>query len=345
MLKVAVFGAAGYGGVELIRLFLDHPEVQVTYLGGHSNVDEQLTDLYPHLLGDVDAKIGPSEVPAALEHAELLFSALPHAVGAPLVAEALRAGAKVIDFSADFRLHDVATYERYYTQHPVPELLAEAVYGLPELHREQIRTTRLLAVPGCYPTGATLALAPAVRAGLIEPQGIIVDSKSGVSGAGRTSKALTSMFCETTESVTAYNVGVHRHQPEMDQELGSFGAPVRVTFSPHLMPMARGILTTAYGRLLPGVTQEQIEDAYREFYREEPFVTVLPWGKQPATKQVTGSNRCHVGLTTHEEAGLLIATSVIDNLIKGLSGAAVQCLNLMQGWPETTALQRPAMWP
>lgn len=345
MLKVAIFGAAGYGGVELIRLLLAHPEVQLTYLGGHSNVDERLTDLYPHLLGDLDAVIGPSAIEPALAEADLLFSALPHAVGAPLVGEALRAGAKVIDFSADFRLKDPAVYARHYEEHPAPHLLEKAVYGLPELHRREIKRTRLVAVPGCYPTSAILALAPAVKAGLIERQGIIVDSKSGVSGAGRTKLTLMTHFAEINESVQAYNVAKHRHQPEIEQELGTLGGPVGVTFTPHLMPMTRGILTTAYGRLQPGVGRAEIEKAYRAFYKSEPFVTVLPWGKQPATKQVSGSNRCHIGLAMDEPAGLLIVTSVIDNLIKGLSGAAVQCLNLMMGWPETTALERPALWP
>jgi N-acetyl-gamma-glutamyl-phosphate reductase len=345
MLHVAIFGAAGYGGVELIRLLLAHPEVKITYLGGHSNVDENLTDLYPHLRGDLDAVIGPSAVEPALAQADLLFSALPHAVGAPLVGEALRAGAKVIDFSADFRLQDPAVYAQYYQEHPAPHLLAQAVYGLPELHRAAIRKTRLLAVPGCYPTSAILALAPAIKAGLIEPRGIIVDSKSGVSGSGRSKMTLLTHFAEINDSVQAYNVARHRHQPEIVQELSTLGAPVSVTFTPHLLPMTRGILTTAYGHLQPGVGREQIEKAYAAFYQGEPFVTVLPWGKQPATKHVTGSNRCHLALALDEPAGMLIVTAVIDNLIKGLSGAAVQCLNLMQGWPETTALERPAMWP
>jgi N-acetyl-gamma-glutamyl-phosphate reductase len=345
MLNVAIFGAAGYGGVELIRLLLAHPEVKVTYLGGHSNVDENLTDLYPHLLGDIDAIIGPSAVEPALAEADLLFTALPHAVGAPLVGEALRAGAKVIDFSADFRLKDPAVYAQYYQEHPAPHLLAQAVYGLPELHRAAIKKTRLLAVPGCYPTSAILALAPAVQAGLIEPRGIIVDSKSGVSGSGRSKMTLLTHFAEINDSVQAYGVAKHRHQPEIAQELSELGAPAGVTFTPHLMPMTRGILTTAYGRLQPGVGREQIEKAYAAFYQREPFITVLPWGKQPATKHVSGSNRCHIALALDEPAGMLIVTAVIDNLIKGLSGAAVQCLNLMQGWPETTALERPAMWP
>ena len=346
MLKVAIFGAAGYGGVELIRLLLAHPEVEITYLGGHSNVDENLTDLYPHLLGDIDAVIGPSAIEPALAKADLLFSALPHAVGAPLLAQALESGARVIDFSADFRLKSAELYARHYGEHPVPHLLAEAVYGLPELHREEIRATRLLAVPGCYPTGAILALAPAVRAGLIEPRGIIVDSKSGVSGAGRSQLTLTTHFAEVNESVNAYGVTTHRHHPEIEQELSfAAGEPVGVTFVPHLIPVTRGLLTTAYGRLLPGVEREQVEAVYRDFYAHEPFVTVRPWGEQPATKHVTGSNRCHLGLAIDAPARTLIVTSALDNLVKGLSGAAVQCLNLMCGWPETTALEYPGLWP
>ena len=344
MTNVAIFGAAGYGGIELIRLLLAHPEVRISYLGGHSNVGEEITDLYPHLRGDLQGTIGPSSVPEALAEASVLFSALPHAVGAPLVAEALAAGAQVIDFSADFRLKDATVYRKHYGEHPAPELLAEAVYGLPELHRAEIAAARLVAVPGCYPTGAILALAPAVKSGLVSPRGLIADSKSGVSGAGRSKLALGTHFAEINDSVTAYGVASHRHQPEMAQEL-SFGEPAQITFTPHLMPMTRGILTTAYARLEPGVGRVEIELAYGEFYEDEPFVQVLPWGQQPATKHVTGSNRCHIGLAIDEPARLVIVTSVIDNLIKGLSGAALQCFNLMQGLPETLGLERPAMWP
>ncbi len=347
MTKISILGAAGYGGAELIRLLLGHPDVEIVYLGGHTTVGERIADLYPNLAGRIDMVIQDSAVPPVVESgAELLCSALPHKVGADIVAEALDSGLKVIDFSADFRLKDAGVYEKYYQPHPHPELLPEAVYGLPELHREQIKSARLVAAPGCFPTGAVLALVPAVQAGLIETGSIIVDAKTGVSGAGRTALDLAFHFPEVNESVKAYKVAEHRHTPEIDQELSLLSdEPLRVTFVPHLIPVTRGILTTAYGRLRDDVSASQVREAYEQFYADEPFVTVLPAGQQPTTKQVNGSNNCHIGLVVAEHTGQLIVTSVIDNLIKGLSGSVLQCLNLMIGCPETTALEAPALWP
>ncbi len=290
MTRVAVFGATGYGGIELVRILLAHPEVEIGYVGGHTTVGENLADFYPHLAGAIDLTVGKIDVAAVAEGVDVMFFALPHAVGAALVAEALALGKQVIDFSADCRLKNLADYERYYEPHPHPELLEQAVYGLPELHREEITGTRLAAVPGCYPTGAILALAPACAEGLIEPDGLIVDSKSGVSGAGR-SLSLTTHFTECNESVAAYKVAQHRHTPEMVQELSLLGAPVTLTFT------------------------------------------------------LTGSNFCDIGLAIDADAGRLIAVSAIDNLVKGLSGAAVQCMNLMLGVPEETALTTYAVWP
>ncbi len=347
MTNVGILGAAGCGGAELIRLLLGHPEVEIVYLGGHTTVGERISDLYPNLTGRIDMTIQESRVPPLVERgAEVLCSALPHKVGAEIVAEALDSRLKVIDFSADFRLKHVAQYEKYYQPHPHPELLAEAVYGLPELHREEIIPARLVAAPGCFPTGAILALAPAVKAGLIATDGIIVDSKTGVSGAGRTNLDMAFHFPELNESLKAYKVTEHRHTPEIDQELSLLaGETLRVTFVPHLIPVTRGILTTAYGRLREGIAERQVREAYERFYADEPFVTVLAAGQQPTTKQVNGSNNCHIGLVVAHETGQLIATSVVDNLIKGLSGAVLQCLNLMIGCAETTALEAPALWP
>lgn len=342
--RVAVFGATGYGGIELVRILLDHPDVEVAYLGGHTTVGENLAACYPHLVGAIDMTVGEISVAEVAEQAELMFFALPHAVGAELVAEALELGRKVIDFSADYRLKNLADYERYYEKHPVPELIEHAAYGLPELHRDEIAATNLTAVPGCYPTGAILALAPACVEGLIEPAGIIVDSKSGVSGAGR-SLSLTTHYPECNESVAAYKVASHRHTPEIIQELSLLGAPVSVTFTPHLIPMNRGILSTCYGRLTRDLTAAEAVELYRDFYAGEPFVRVHDAGSLPATKHVSGSNFCDIGLAVDADAGLLIAISAIDNLVKGLSGAAVQCMNLMLGLPETTALMRYPLWP
>lgn len=343
MTRAAVFGATGYGGVELIRLLLEHPEIEITWLGGHTTVGENLADFYQHLGGAIDMEVREIDVPAAAEVADLMFFALPHAVGAALVAEALDLDKMVVDFSADCRLKDLAVYERYYEKHPRPDLIEQAVYGLPELHREQIAETRLTAVPGCYPTSAILGLSPALDAGIIEPD-VIVDSKSGVSGAGR-SLSLTTHYTECNESVAAYNVAKHRHTPEIAQELSGLGAEVRVTFTPHLIPMDRGILSTCYGTLTREMQVDEVVDIYRDFYAGEAFVRVLDAGKLPATKHVAGSNFCDIGLAIDQAAGRLIAVAAIDNLIKGLAGAAVQCTNLMIGCEETTALNRYPRWP
>jgi N-acetyl-gamma-glutamyl-phosphate reductase len=344
LLNVGIFGAAGYGGIELVRMLLQHPEVEISYVGGHTTVGESVGDFYPHLAGVVDMTIQDSSVEAAAGAAELLFFCLPHAVGAAMVAEAISLGRKVVDFSADYRLKSVEVYEQYYEKHPAPELIEQAVYGLPELHREEIRATQLTATPGCYPTGAILALAPACAEGVVEPSSIIVDSKSGVSGAGR-GLSLTTHFAEANESVSAYKVAQHRHTPEMDQELSLLGEPVKVTFAPHLVPITRGILTTAYAELRQEAAAEELVELYSDFYAGERFVQVLPEGKMPGTKQVSGSNNCHIGLAVDAANGRLIAVSAIDNLVKGLAGAAVQCMNLMCGFPEETGLTQLPVWP
>ncbi len=343
MTRVAVFGATGYGGVELVRLLLDHPEVELTYLAGHSTVGENLAEFYQHLGGAIDMQIREIDVSAASEVADLMFFCLPHAVGAEYVAAALELGNKVIDFSADCRLKSATVYEQYYDAHPRPDLLSQAVYGLPELHREDIPPTQLTAVPGCYPTSAILALAPAVDAGLIESS-VIVDSKSGVSGAGR-KLSLTTHYTECNESVAAYAIAKHRHTPEMVQELSTLGQEMTVTFTPHLIPMNRGILSTCYAQLAGETSLADALEVYHDFYDGEPFIRVLDEGLVPATKHVSGSNFCDIGLAIDENAGRLVAVAAIDNLIKGLAGAAVQCMNLMIGCDETTALSRYPLWP
>ncbi|MBC7288173.1 MAG: N-acetyl-gamma-glutamyl-phosphate reductase [Armatimonadetes bacterium] len=343
--RAAVLGAAGYGGIELLRLLRSHPYVEVVLTAGHSSAGKPLDEVYGHLSGLDDRAIYDTDIERACEAADVIFLAMPHGVGMEMVRVAVKAGRQVIDFSADFRLKDRAVYEEYYVPHKAPELLETAVYGLPELHREELVGAKLIAVPGCYPTGAILALAPAVREGLLEPLSIIVDSKSGVSGAGRSKLDLTTHFAEVNESVSAYSVAKHRHTPEIDQELSALGEQVRVTFVPHLIPMSRGILTTAYGSLRKSLTAGEIHELYCEAYANEPFVHVLPLGKFPATKYATATNHCFVGLTVDERAGRLIVVSAIDNLGKGLSGAAVQCLNVSRGWPETTALEAVAPWP
>jgi len=345
MTRVAIFGASGYGGVDLVRLLVNHPQAQVTFLAGHSTVGERMSDLYPFLLGACDLPIEETALEPAAEKADVLAFALHPGVATEMIAAALKMGKKVIDFSADYRLKNVADYETYYGPHPCPELLSQAAYGLPELHREEIRAANLVAVPGCYPTSAILALAPAAKAGLIDTSQVIVDSKSGVSGAGRSKLTLGTHFAEVNESVHAYNIGVHRHTPEIEQELSGLGDPVRVTFSPHLIPMIRGILSTCYAPLKQPMTAAQVLEVYREFYAGEPFIRVLDEGKLPRTKDTTGTNRCHIGIVVDQRTQRLVSVAAIDNLTKGLAGAALQCMNLMCGHPETMGLEFPGLWP
>ncbi len=347
-MKIAILGASGYGGVELLRLAAEHPYLEVTYCAGHTSAGEKMSDLYPHLpppLGDI--VLGDIAVGKAAAAADILVFCLPHSAGMDMVAEACEMGKTVLDFSADYRLKDVAEYEACYeVKHTHPQLLSEAVYGLPELHREEIIGSRLIAVPGCYPTAVILALAPAVKHGLISTDMLIADSKSGVSGAGRTA-SLTTHFSEVNESLTAYKIASHRHTPEMDQELSALqdAGKLQVTFVPHLVPQIRGILSTCYAHLAKAMTVAEIHEVYSDFYADEPFVYLHPLGKVPATKHVSGTNRCDVGIAVDERTGRLVAVSAVDNLIKGLSGAAVQCLNLACGWEETTGLPLVAHWP
>ncbi len=344
-MKVGIYGASGYGGVELIRLLFGHPEVEIVYLGGHKTVGERISDIHPQLRGLLDLEIEPSEAPDAVERCDFLFFSLESGVGAPWIRAALGAGKQVFDFSPDFRLRSVSAFERYYGPHPAPDLVSQAVYGLPELHRKEIRKAHLTALPGCYPTGATLALAPLVKESLIHTDLIVVDSKSGLSGAGRTKLNLVTHFAEANESVSAYNPGTHRHTVEMDEELSGFGTPLRVTFTPHRIPMTRGILTTAYAVLREGRTAEELLGVYARFYEGEPFVVVMQPGELPASKHAVGSNRCFIGLTVQPGTRNVIVVSAIDNLIKGQAGAAVQCMNLMCGFEETTALTGATVWP
>ncbi len=347
MIRAAIFGATGYGGVELVRLLLAHPEVEVAYVAGHSTVGKKYHEVYPQFAGVFEMEIGEVDVERAAASGDVVFSCLEHGVGAEIVGALVDKGVPVLDFSADFRLRSVETYERYYKPHPRPDLLGKAVYGLPELHRDEIRSSRFVAVPGCYPTSVILALAPLARRGVIDLRSCIADSKSGVSGAGRTKTDIPYRFCERAESMTAYAIGKHRHQPEMTQELGLVaGREVSVLFSPHLIPIVRGILTTAYATLTdPALDADALHAIYREAYDAEPFVRVCPPGSFPLTKQTAGSNFCDIGVAHDAEGGRAVVVSAIDNLGKGLSSAAVQCMNLMFGLDETTGLQGVGVWP
>lgn len=339
-LKVGIAGATGYGGIELLRLLGNHPEAEVVLAGTESYVGQELAAVYPHLTGRVTL-LGQEAAPEALAAAcDVVFTSLPHGVPMKLAPAVLAAGKKLVDLGADFRLRDIAAFQKWYKhQHEAADLMQEAVYGLPELYREQIRGARLVGNPGCYPTSCALASAPLLRAGVVETRGIIFDSKSGVSGAGR-GVSLGVHFSEINENFKAYNIaGGHRHTPEIEQTLSDLaGAPVVVSFTPHLVPMTRGILTTAYFQLKEDLSTEQVLGLFQDFYRAEPFVRVRPAGDLPMTKQVWGSNYCDIGLQVDRRTGRVLVISVIDNLVKGAAGQAIQNMNLMFGLPETTGL-------
>ena len=335
MIRVAVLGATGYTALELIKLLLRHPKVEITALTSRQEGNPSINTVHPQLAGRIDLpleNLGPIEV---ADRADCVFSCLPHGASASSVAKILAAGKRVIDFSADYRLNDPAVYAHWYDQpHEDIEHLAEAVYGLPELNREKIRDARLIANPGCYPTSAILALVPLLKAKLIEPANIIIDAKSGISGAGRSLK-LTTHYPECNESISAYNIGRHRHTPEIDQILTTQSSTgVEVLFTPHLVPMDRGILSTCYAQPNGKVSEEQLNEALKTFYAEEPFVRVVD--HLPGTKDTVDSNFCD--LTARVVRGRVVVISCIDNLIKGASGAAVQNFNLLYGFDETTAL-------
>ncbi len=333
-------GATGYAGIELARLLYRHPNVRLASVASAEGVGERLGDRFPHL-APIELTIGDE-----LDDVDVVFGALPHAVSAKLLLPWVDRGKFVVDLSADFRLKDASEYERWYgVAHPRPKLLQQAVYGLPELHRREIAEARLVGSPGCYPTGAILALAPAIAKGLIE-KSVIVDSKSGTSGAGR-SPTVTTMLAEAGEGISAYGLSGHRHMPEMAQELSSLaGEPCRVTFVPHLLPMVRGILTTAYAQLSEkgrSLGEKGVREVYHEFYHDEPFVRVV--ATPPQTKHVRGSNFCAVYPTVDERTERLVVVSCIDNLVKGASGQAIQSMNLMLGLPETAGLEGLGVYP
>jgi len=334
--KVGIINVTGYIGMEVARLLYGHPKVQLASITGRSLVGQKLGEVLPHL-ADIDLTIEKE-----LGDVSLVFSALPHKESAEAIVQALDRGIKVIDISADFRLKDARDYKKWYEfVHPAPQLLDEAVYGLVELNRPKIARSRLVANPGCYPTSAILALAPAIKEGLIEPD-IVIDSKSGVSGAGRT-LSLKVHFAEANENVSAYALEGHRHLPEIVQELSRLNAKLKpaVTFVPHLVPMSRGILSTCYAKLAKA--NVDVVKRYRDFYRGEPFVRVVD--TPPQTKQTLGTNLCLIYPTVDSRTGRLIVVSCIDNLVKGGAGQAVQNMNLMLGFAETTALEGLAVYP
>jgi N-acetyl-gamma-glutamyl-phosphate reductase len=338
MLRVAIAGASGYTGFELIRILSQHPQAKLTAVTSRAQAGEKVGDFYPALKTHCDLSFEEPDPHVLTSHADLVFTALPHQAAMDLIPDLLKQGVKVVDLSADYRFCDARVYEEWYQPHKTPELLSEAVYGLPELYRHQIQAARLVGNPGCYPTSIILAAAPLFSSKLVEPQSLIADSKSGVSGAGR-GLSLTTHFCEVSESFKAYKVAEHRHTPEIEQELSRLtGEPVRVTFTPHLVPMSRGILSTVYSALKDGVSEEQIDEVFTSFYQEAPFVRLCAKGTLPTTLQVRGSNYCDLAWRVDGRTQRIIVISAIDNLTRGASGQAVCNMNLMSGLPETLGL-------
>lgn len=334
MIRVGIYGASGYTGVELVKLFARHPQVRIAFATSDSYVGKKMSDAFPC---HYDIPFVAHDA-APLDALDVAFLALPHGASADYAKRVLNAGARVIDLSADFRLRDAAAYKKWYgLDHHAPELLPRAVYGLPELYRAQIKNAQLVANPGCYPTSVILGLAPLWRAGATDNT-VIVDSKSGVSGAGR-KPTLTVHFCEVNENLAPYNIGrVHRHLSEMEQELQAINARASLIFSPHLLPVTRGILSTMYVRLNDGWDEKRLRDLYVETYRAEPFVKILPSGQIATLAHSVNTNFCTLSLHSVADVQQAILCASIDNLIKGASGQAVQNMNLMFGLEEITGL-------
>lgn len=345
-MRVAVIGASGYVGLELMRILARHAEFEVVAATSEQRAGTHVADAFPSLRGLYDLELEANDPASIAERVDLAFVALPHAASAPTVVALREAGVRVFDTSADFRLNDVQTYAEWYGDHPAPQLLGTAVYGLPELYREQLVDAQLVAVPGCFPTGALLALAPFLKAGLVETDSVIVDSKTGVSGAGR-KLAEQFLFAELDDNSWAYNIGNrHRHVPEMEQEASAAaGCDVTVTFTPHLMPTIRGILTTVYVRPKSSLSAEDARRVYEKAYANERFVRLLPADTAPSLAAVRGSNFCDVNAFADQRTGTLILMSSIDNLVKGASGGAVQSANTACGLPETLGLLEAPLVP
>jgi N-acetyl-gamma-glutamyl-phosphate reductase len=343
--RVGIIGATGYTGLELLRLLLHHPEVEVTALTSQKYAGVPIDQVFPSLEKHLQLKCEELAAGQIVKKTDFIFTAVPHKTAMETVPLFYRQGKRVVDLSADFRLKDPAVYERWYQKHTAADLLPESVYGLPELHREKIQKAKIVGNPGCYPTGALIGLIPLVKRGMVSFENIVIDSKSGVSGAGR-DVVLESLFCEVNEGVKAYKIFEHRHLPEIEQELSEMvQKKVSVTFVPHLIPMDRGILTTTYLILTKKLDTEEVLNTFQEHYQNEPFVRICPKGKLPNTKDVRGSNYCDIGVKVNEADGRAVIVTAIDNLVKGASGGAVQNMNIMLGYPETMGLDVLPFFP
>ena len=338
MTSVGVIGATGYAGAELVRLLAGHPNVELAILTSRQFAGQRFDSVYPSMAGTVDLVCETLSIERICESAEIIFLALPHKLPMTYVPAILEHGRKVIDLSADFRFNDLALYEAAYQPHTAKALLEQAVYGLSEIYAEQIKSAVLIGNPGCYPTSVLLALIPMINAGLLDLTSIIADSKSGVSGAGR-SLSIGAHYCEVNESFKPYKMALHRHNPEMEAILSrEAGQPVNITFVPHLVPMSRGMLTTIYATPAADINSTDIMDCYRTAYTNRPFIRLRPADKPPDTQHVRGTNFCDIGFTIDARNKRLILVSAIDNLVKGAAGQAVQNMNIMMGLDETAGL-------
>lgn len=338
MHRAAVVGATGYAGAELVRILTGHPGVELTMLTSRQYAGQQFSQIYPSLTNLVSLTCEPYDVDRICAEADIIFTALPHQLPMALVPELLERGKKIVDLSADFRFRDADRYESAYQPHSARELLQQAVYGLSEVNRDQIKQARLVGNPGCYPTSVLLPLVPLIKTGVVDTQTIIADSKSGVSGAGR-SPSLTTLFCEVHESYKAYKIAEHRHNPEMDEVLSQQAAKdVHLTFVPHLVPMSRGMLSTVYAGLRRDVSLSDLYQVFSDYYGDSHFIRLRQDGAPPDTLNVRGTNYCDIGVRLDQGGRRLILLSAIDNLVKGAAGQAVQNMNIMLGMDETEGL-------
>ena len=347
MVKAGIIGSTGYAGQELVRLLLGHGDVSIEWYGSRSYIDKKYSEVYGNMFQIVDAKCMDDNMEELADRVDVIFTATPQGLCASLVNENILSKAKIVDLSADFRIKDVATYEKWYgIEHKSPQFIDESVYGLCEINREDIKKARLIANPGCYTTCSIVSLYPLVKERLIDVSTIIIDAKSGTSGAGRGTK-VANLYCEVNESIKAYGVTTHRHTPEIEEQLGYAydGEPLTLNFTPHLVPMNRGILVTAYASLVKQCTYEDIKASYDKYYKDETFVRVLEKGVCPETRWVEGSNYVDVNFVIDERTNRVVVMGAMDNLVKGAAGQAVQNMNLIMGLPETKGLMMPPLFP
>lgn len=346
MIKAGIIGSTGYAGQELVRILLQHKEVEIIWYGSRSYVDQKFSSVFGNMFQIVENLCKGDDLATLCKEADVIFTATPQGYLAGVLTEEILSNCKVIDLSADYRIKDVKTYEAWYgMEHKSPQFIEEAVYGLPEFNREKIKSARLIANPGCFPTCTFLSIYPLAKNGLIDMSTLVVDAKSGVSGAGRGAK-VANLYCEVNENMKAYGVAKHRHTPEIEEQLGYAAKEnVMINFTPHLTPMNRGIEATSYAKLKPGVTKEQVRQAYLDTYKDEYFVRVLDEGVPPETKWVEGSNFADVNCIVDERTGRAIMLGAIDNVIKGAAGQAVQNMNLMFGFAENEGLQFVPVFP